>query len=175
MGVMFPKAPAIITAGSVNCRIEYRADLRLLSGAWSPMGAGAGWSLLAALSPAKTEPPKHPQPHHQCSAIIDVPPLAQADSGMECDGTLDDAYSASECDVHEVGVELEVDFRIQVRQQTLKRFAADQLESGSNVGERSPAQVLQLEHFAHEEVTVVHESPNLPRLIPTLFHDPPSI
>src|SRR5260370_9208103 len=104
MTAMFPKAPAIITTASVDCRIESRADLRLPSGARSPMGARAGWTLLPALSPAKTEPPKHPQPHHPRSATVDVPPLAQAASALESDRPLPDAYSATHSDARAVGV-----------------------------------------------------------------------
>src|ERR1019366_10398373 len=113
------------------------------------MGSRGAVSWLPALSPAKTHPPHHPQSHHHCSAVVDVPPFAHADTGMEGDGRLDDALTVSQRHVQEVGVELEIDGRVEHGKQPLKRSAADQFVGGSYVRECAPAQVLQLEEFAN--------------------------
>src|ERR1035437_6581719 len=119
--------------------MRYRADLLFA------MELPTAERRLPGLAPAKTQPPHHPQPHHQSSGIVDVPPLAHAYPGMESDGALDYALSASQGDVQEVGVELKIDRRIQYGKQPLERLAAHELVGGSHVCERAPAKVLELE------------------------------
>src|ERR1039457_6817402 len=130
------------------------------------MGSRGAVSWLPALSPAKTQPPHHPQSHHHCSAVVDVPPFAHADTGMEGDGRLDDALTVSQPNDEEGGVEVEIDGRVQHGKQPLKRLAANQFVGGPYVRECAPAKVLEFEEFANEKIAAVHECGKLGRIIP---------
>ena len=89
---------------------------------------------------------------------------------MERDGALDDVAALFEGDVQEMGVELQVHGRVQVRHQLAQRHVAAELVSRADVRDRGPAQVLGLQHLSHEQVAVIHERAELRRVGAQALH-----
>src|SRR5215218_687328 len=91
--------------------------------------------------PAKKDSFHHAQADCQRPRRVYVSTLARADARMKRDWTLDYDRARSQCRIHEVGVELQVDVRIQVRQKTLQRVAAQHLVRRAHVRERPAAEM----------------------------------
>src|SRR6266436_1881944 len=111
--------------------------------------------------PAYQQSGNHSQPDFQSAGIIHIPALTPADASEEGDRTLDQIDAGLKRLIQEVGVEFQVDSRIELRQQTLQRLGAAEFVSGPDVGEGATTDMFQLQQLAHCEVAVINKRAQL--------------
>src|SRR5437867_5797484 len=104
--------------------------------------------------PVHEKAKKHAQAQPRGNAVVDVAAFAGAHARVKGNGALQNAQPCLEGRIQEIGVELQVDPRIQAVKQIAQGVVATELVRRADVCERDRAEMLQLEHLAGEKIPV---------------------
>src|SRR6266536_2411826 len=94
------------------------------------------------LLPPERQPTHHAEADLKGTQIIRVSAFADTDTWMKSNRTLDDDELIGERHIHEMGVEFQIDGRVEARQQSSEGLKTAELEGRTDVGERASAEVL---------------------------------
>src|SRR5579862_5534411 len=115
------------------------------------------------------------QPQARGNAVVDVAALACPYARMKRDWTFKDANPMGESGVQKIGIEFQVDARVEFGQKIAQCAVAAQLVGGSHIRERNGAKMLQLQNLARKEISVMHVQLQLRITILQLFDDPAAV
>src|SRR5262245_27994622 len=128
-------------------------------------------SLPCQIPPAETKAEDHPAANFERSKVGDVSSFGNADARVKRNGTLEHGEFVTECNIHEMAVELQIHIRIQEGHDSIQRVSPNDFVGRADIGECAFSEMLEFEKLAGEEVSVIHEGGQLSAVSAQLFHD----
>ena len=110
------------------------------------------WFPTAQKAPAKYDAHDHTQSNLQRPTIVGIAALAFTHARMKGNWTLNDGQPQLHRDIEQMGIELEVDSRIDRAEQARDRPTPDKLIGGTYVGDRGESQVLLFKQLAYIKI-----------------------